>query len=90
MRAHRARFGVLVALVWTVAVLAVLAAPAAASEDAVTKWDELAAQVLTGPPNGQGSPATAHLAMLHAAVFDAVNAIDHRYTPYLTRPRAKP
>ena len=90
MRAHRARFGVLVALVWTVAVLAVLAAPAAASEDAVTKWDELAAQVLTGPPNGQGSPATAHLAMLHAAVFDAVNAIDHRYTPYLARPRAKP
>ena len=38
MRAHRVRLGVLVTLVWTVAVLA---APAAASEDAVTKWDEL-------------------------------------------------
>ncbi len=87
MRVHRARIGVLVTLVWTVAVLA---APAAARADAVTDWDQLAAQVLTGPPNGQGSPATAHLAMLHAAVFDAVNAIDHRYTPYLTRPRAKP
>ena len=30
------------------------------------------------------------MAMVHAAMFDAVNAIDRRYKPYLAAPRAKP
>ena len=30
------------------------------------------------------------MAIVHAAMFDAVNAIDHRYKPYLSSPRAKP
>jgi hypothetical protein len=31
-----------------------------------------------------------HLAMVHGAVFDAVNAIDGGYRPYLVRPDATP
>ena len=30
-----------------------------------------------------------HLAMVHGAVYDAVNAIDKGYDPYLVSPRAK-
>jgi hypothetical protein len=30
-----------------------------------------------------------HLAMMHGAVYDAVNAIDRRYEPYLGAPRAR-
>ena len=31
-----------------------------------------------------------HLAMVHGAVYDAVNAIDGGYTPYLASPSATP
>ena len=38
---------------------------------------------------GQGASAIPTFAMVHAAIFDAVNAIDHRYKPYLAAPPAK-
>jgi hypothetical protein len=64
----------------------VVAAPARA--DVVTDWNKNATDVLI-VDNGQGAAATAHLAMVEGAVYDAVNAIDRRYTPYLAMPPAK-
>jgi hypothetical protein len=68
-----------------------LSAPARA--DAVTDWNTTAMTALTAPPPvGAGQPphvATIHLAIVHAAVYDAVNAIDGRYEPYLAAPEAK-
>jgi hypothetical protein len=79
--------------------LALLALPALARAadpvDPVTQWDAIATRVLTGssaatpPLGGQAAAAVPHLAMVHAAIFDAVNSIDPRYEPYLGRVRAK-
>jgi len=84
MSAHHARRGMLVA----VAVLStmLLSAPARAA-DTVTHWNEIATNALVA--DGQGAIAIPHLAMVHGAVFDAVNAIDRRYEPYLEAIRAK-
>jgi hypothetical protein len=71
------------------AVMALSTTPFAASTraDTVTDWDELATNELVA--DGQGGSALVHLAMVHAAVYDAVNAIDRRHTPYLIKPAAK-
>jgi hypothetical protein len=92
MKPQLARLGVLI-------VLAMLALPALARAagpvDPVTQWDAIASRVLTGsstatpPLGGQAAAAVPHLAMVHAAIFDAVNSIDPRYEPYLGRVRAK-
>ena len=76
------------------AVLAVLAIAAPARADTVTDWDQIAAAALqspgtaTPPGAGQGAASIAHLAMVHAAVYDAVNAIDGGYDPYASSPAA--
>ena len=87
-RARRALFGGL-------AVLAVLATPASARADAVSDWNQTAAAALQTPGTavppgaGQGAPSTVHLAMVHAAVYDAVNAIAGCHEPYVSAPSAK-
>jgi hypothetical protein len=92
MRATRARR----ALLGGVAVLAVLVTPAFARADTVTDWNQIAAAALqspgtaTPPGAGQGAPSTAHLAMVHGAVYDAVNAIDGGHEPYVSAPAALP
>jgi hypothetical protein len=74
----------------------VLAVAAPARADSVTDWDQIAAAALqlpgtaTPPGAGQGAPSTAHLAMVHAAVYDAVNAIDGGHDPYVSSPAAEP
>jgi hypothetical protein len=84
MKAHHRRgFGLLAAA----AVLAAVATPARA--DVVTDWNQHAtdALVVTG---AQTPPVSAiHMAMVHGAVYDAVNAIDRRHQPYLTKLRAR-
>jgi len=88
MRATRTLFGGL-------AVLSVLAIAAPAHADTVTAWDQVAAAALqspgtaTPPGAGQGAPSIAHLAMVHAAVYDAVNAIDGGHERYVSSPAAK-
>ena len=83
------------ALLGGVALLAVLAAPAPARADAVTDWNEVAAAALqspgsaTPPGAGQGAVSTAHLAMVHGAVYDAVNAIVRGHEPYVSSPAAE-
>jgi PAP2 superfamily len=67
---------------------AAVALPAPAGADTVTDWNQNATTVLIGD-NGQGAVANAHLAMVEGAVYDAVNAIDRRYTPLISMPRAK-
>jgi hypothetical protein len=92
MRAARARRTLLAGL----ALLVVLSSPASARADAVTDWNEIAAAALqspgtaTPPGAGQGAISTAHLAMVHGAVYDAVNAIDGRHEPYVSAPTALP
>jgi hypothetical protein len=78
------------------AVLVVLVAPASARADAVTDWNQVAAAALQAPGTavppgaGQGAVSTVHLAMVHAAVYDAVNAIDGGHQPYVSSPAAEP
>jgi len=69
---------------------------ASARADAVTDWNQIAAAALqspgtaTPPGAGQGAVSTAHLAMVHGAVYDAVNAIDGGHEPYMSSPPAEP
>jgi len=71
------------------AVAAALAWPAAANGDAVTDWNghANAAVVSTGTT---AHAASLSLAMVHGAVYDAVNAIAGGHSPYLLERRADP
>jgi hypothetical protein len=85
MLAHHARR---VGLCLLATALLALAAAAPVRADAVTDWNINATNALGAPP-GQTPPVmTIHLAMVHGAVYDAVNSIDGRYEPYLVQIRA--
>jgi hypothetical protein len=71
-----------------VCALAVLGAPAAAQADALIDWN-VQAQATILAPNPTAHASTLSFAMVHGAMYDAVNAIDHRYQPYLPVPRAR-
>jgi hypothetical protein len=61
---------------------------AAATPDAVIQWNQHATNALIVTA-GQAPPvAVLHLAMVQGAVYDAVNAIDGGYQPYLGSPTA--
>jgi hypothetical protein len=70
-----------------IAVLALLAAPGVARGDAVRDWNLNATNALVAQ---DARVAVLHLAMVHGAVYDAVNAVDRGYRPYLVGPRAMP
>jgi len=61
--------------------LAILLLPAFASADAVTDWNEKA---LAAATQAKQLPftATRTMALVHTAMFDAVNSIEGRFTPY--------
>jgi hypothetical protein len=67
------------------------------SSDVVLSWNAIALDAVKndyalGHTPDQGGPTrdSRALAIVHAAIFDAVNSIDGRYTPYLTvAPNAK-
>ena len=85
MSAHRVRrASVLVALA-----LSLFAVAGPARADTVTDWNQIATDALIRD-GGQGAISIAHLAMLHGAVYDAVNAIDGGHEPYLVAPPARP
>ena len=69
------------------AAVTLLAAPGFARADAVRDWNLNATTALAAQ---DARVAVLHLAMVHGAVYDAVNAIDRGYRPYLVSPRAKP
>ena len=85
MRPPRMRSAGLLAAVAAVAVLA--ATPARA--DTVTDWNVNATDALVTTAGQAPTVSTIHLAMVHGAVFDAVNSIDRGYEPYLVRVPAR-
>jgi hypothetical protein len=55
----------------------------AASAHEVIKWNQLLRQIVLIPGAQPPTiPSTRSLAMLHIALFDAVNAIEQSFTPY--------
>jgi hypothetical protein len=83
---RRARaYGLIVA----VAALTALAAPGSAGANTVTEWNLNASNALMGTAAQDPRVAVLHLAMVHGAVYDAVNAIDRGYRPYLVSPTAR-
>jgi len=86
------RIGTVVGVTVLLAALAVpTSLPAAAVDvpDQVLAWNQYAYNeliVLTPPPLNAPPVAVQHLAMVHGAIYDAVNAIDGGYEPYLGAP----
>jgi hypothetical protein len=70
-----------------VAALTVLAAPAVARADAVTQWNANAANALFVVAAQGPQASVPHLAMVHGAMYDAVNAIDGGHEGYLLTSR---
>jgi hypothetical protein len=68
---------------------AIFLLPIGAAADVVTEWNEIAlANAVAAkqlPPDQSRT-----MAMVHAAMFDAVNAVEPRYHPYKTKARAAP
>jgi hypothetical protein len=64
--------------------------PSSAKADVITDWNEIAnTAVVTNAKRAPGA-AIVDMAYVHAAIYDAVNAIDHRYTTYAVSPAAVP
>ena len=66
-------------------IIASLFLSASARADVVTYWNEVAANSIV---RAGKSPAI-HFAMVHAAIYDAVNSIDRRYTVFAVKPTGK-
>src|SRR6266536_5871016 len=70
--------------------LIALASPTVMRADAVTDWNAIASNSIVTTA-GQPPPVSAlSFAMVQGAVYDAVNAIDRGYQPYLVQPSANP
>jgi hypothetical protein len=76
------RIGVVTAIA-----LAALAGPSPAGADTVTQWNATASNALMVTAAQDARLVVIHLAMVQGAVYDAVNAIDGGYEPYLISTR---
>ena len=56
--------------------------PTAASAEPVAYWNAIAGEMYAPTEGTQTLPQSRALAILHAAIHDALNAIDHRFAPY--------
>jgi len=72
---QRALLGTLLA-----ASAAIMTTPTAAYSDMVTDWNEIAIQ--TFPPTVLGPTQARFLGIMHAAIYDAINAIDCKHQVY--------
>jgi hypothetical protein len=61
-----------------------LACSTSASANVITDWDDKAVAVA-----GPGTTGLRELAIVHIAMFDAVNSIERQYRPYLIQPTAQ-
>jgi hypothetical protein len=87
MNAHRIRgTGLLVG----VAALFAAIAPTGARADAVTDWNAIASNAIVTIAGQPPAASALSFAIVQGAVYDAVNAIDGGYQPYLVRPAANP
>jgi hypothetical protein len=74
-------------LLLVAAIVGALAAPAVARADTVTEWNQNASTALMVTA-GQGPQLSVpNMAMVHGAVYDAVNAIDGAHEGYLLTPQ---
>src|SRR5213594_3253973 len=70
--------------------LVALESPKVTRADAVTDWNLIASNAIVVTA-GQPPPVSAlSFAMVHGAVYDAVNAIDRGHQPYLVQPPSNP
>jgi hypothetical protein len=76
-----------VGLLAAVTALLALAVPGSSRADTVTDWNVHATDALIEKSGQVPTVALVNLAMVHGAVYDAANAIDRRYQPYLAAPR---
>jgi hypothetical protein len=83
----RGRVRVAVALAVAAAATTALAAPGVARADMVTDWNANASSALFTVAGQPPQVSVPHLAMVHGAVYDAVNAIDGHYDGYLLHSR---
>ena len=65
------------------AAVALLLAICASAQNVVVQWDAIASTTIISNAKEASVASGVWLAYVHLAVFDAVNAIDHRYHPYL-------
>jgi hypothetical protein len=75
------------------AILILVSLPETASADAVTEWNvhaNTAANATCIGPSGNGLYESRLYAMMHAAIHDAVNAIDRRSSPYAYKRHVSP
>jgi hypothetical protein len=70
-----------------VVIAAALIAPGLARADMVTQWNQNASTVLMGNLGQPPQQSVPHLAMVHGAAYDAVNAIDGGHEGYLLTSR---
>ena len=69
------------------ALLGALIAPAVAHADAVTQWNQNASTAIFAVAGQPPQVSVLHMAMVHGAVYDAVNAIDGGHEGYLLNTR---
>ena len=72
-----------------ISTVTLLLAPVIACADVVTQWNEKA--IASATAGGQNPLVVSRtVAIVHAAMFDAVNSIENRYAPYAVRISARP
>src|SRR5262249_46341693 len=70
--------------------LVALASPRVTRADAVTDWNVIASNAIVVTAAQPPPVSVLHFAMVHGAVYDAVNAIDRGHQPYLVQPPSNP
>src|SRR4029453_7208088 len=70
--------------------LVALASPKVAPGDTVTDWNLIASNAIVVTAAQPPPVSVLHFAMVHGAVYDAVNAIDRGHQPYLVQPASNP
>src|SRR3977135_968732 len=78
----------------TIAVLALMALGRAganqAGANAITDWNNITTDTILGALPAERGSLSIDFPMVTVALFDAVNAIDCRYTTYMARPTPNP
>jgi hypothetical protein len=67
-----------------------LASPTVMRADAVTDWNAIASNSIVATAGQPPQVSSLSFAMVQGAVYDAVNAIDRGYRPYLVQPPSQP
>src|SRR3954447_5656594 len=78
-----------IGMVLVIAALYLMLAPPPARADTVTDWNDAASGAIVGVAKQPPPVAVQSFAMVQGAVYDAVEAIEGRYRPYLATPPAR-